>query len=221
VRPEGLAFCGREVGPGLGELLPELIPCGFLGSKGFRRRSLCGAFALEGSVGAAEPGDLPCLGGIGMMGEPPFAADGAGLPVEFAALERHGDGGAGRAEDRCLGGEGAGFFGGFGALAVGVAPGALVASFAVGAASSGGAVAVGTGARDDGGGHGGAVSGRVAVFLWDGVTKRGSPLFVRKRASANDLLRTPKSHLPPRRLPELGDLAPANGTSHLPCVILP
>jgi hypothetical protein len=167
-RPEGLAFCRSEVGPGLGELLPELVPCGFSGGGRFRRRCLCGAFALEGAMRAAEPGDLPCLRRIGMMGESGLGTDDAGLPAKFPTLEEHRDGGTGRAEGACLRGEGAGFFGGFGVGAVGVAPGALVAAFAVGAASSGGSVAVGAGTGR--GVHGAGDCAQEAALLWDGVT---------------------------------------------------
>jgi len=139
---------------------------------------------------AAEPGDLPCLGGIGMVGEPRFAADDAGLAVEASALERHGDGGAGRAEGECLGGEGAGLLGGFGVGAVGVAPGALVAAFAVGAASSGGAVAVGDRARTGRGVHGAGDWAEVAALLWDGVTAFSPRKTGGVCVSANHPLRT-------------------------------
>jgi len=102
---------------------------------------------------AAEPDDLSCLRGIGMMGEPRPAADGARLPVEFATLERHGDGGAGVAEGLGLGGEGAGLLGGLGVGAVGGAPGTLVAAFAAGATSSYGSVALRADAGKEGGRH--------------------------------------------------------------------
>jgi hypothetical protein len=202
-RQDRLAFRRREVGPGGGELLPERLPFRFSGGARFRRRCLRGAFALESAMRAAEPGDLPCLRRIGMMGESRFAADGAGLPAEVSTLEEHRDGGAGLAEGACLGGEGARLLGGFGARAVGVAPGALVAAFAVGAPSSGGAVAVGTGARDDGGGHGGAIVLWTVVILWDGVTvfvpRKPGVLHVRESSFA-DTHRPP--HQPPRTQPE-------------------
>jgi len=138
------------------------------------------------------------------MGKAPFAADDAGLPVKVSALEEHGDGGAGRAEGECLGGEGAGLLGGFGVGAVGVAPGALVAAFAAGTASSGGSVAVGDRARTGRGVHGAGDWAEVAALLWDGVTAFSPRKPGGVRVSANGSLRTRKEppHQPPRNEPE-------------------
>jgi len=174
-RPDGLALRGCELEPGVGELLPEGLPLRLPGSDRFRRRSMRNAFALDRPTSAAEPSDLPCLRGIGMMGKSGLGADDAGLPAEVSALERHGDGGAGIAEDfGCLGeGLGAFVFGGLGVLAVGRAPNALVATLAAGAASSGGSGAVGTDAGEDGRRHFAACYAEEATLLWDGLTNFG------------------------------------------------
>jgi len=160
------------MGPGVGELLPEGLPFRLLGSGRFRCRRMCRAFALDRPTGAAEPNDLPYLRGIGMMGESRLAADGAGLPAEFAALEEHRDGSAGIAENfGCLGEDlGALVFGGLGVLAISRAPGALVAALAAGAASSDGSVAVGDHASTGRGAHGAGGCAEEAVLLWDGLT---------------------------------------------------